>query len=234
MLGQALPAGSGIPSLVGDSGSKDIKCGAGSSLSASSALREGDRGDPDFRSLLYRGRIPIICSLSGEGDKGEGLNLFDEVFSTWMAFERNTRDLGSFGEETDKTLTLHQFLEEVVHTKCGDGVTSFKRRCDMEDKEDNPSPQNTPQVLPSIKVYTPPVTYSEEVDETIEILREVEPLDHTKLEDLGLNTCNHDIPLSSREFPSVDEPEPQPLPNIPPLDVNLGEKRGTDPPYNPK
>ncbi|GKE59290.1 hypothetical protein Tco_1498475 [Tanacetum coccineum] len=69
------------------------------------ASREGDRGDLDFRSLLYGGRslsyqecfeearedeldreamlipllidrIPIICSLSGEGDKGEGPNMF--------------------------------------------------------------------------------------------------------------------------------------------------------------
>ncbi|GJU67297.1 U11/U12 small nuclear ribonucleoprotein 31 kDa protein [Tanacetum coccineum] len=71
--------GSGIPSLVGAFGSKVIKCGAGSSLSTSSASREGDRGDPDFRSLLYGGRIPIICSLSGEGDKGEGPNMEDAV-----------------------------------------------------------------------------------------------------------------------------------------------------------
>ncbi|GJU07764.1 hypothetical protein Tco_1124194 [Tanacetum coccineum] len=103
----------------------------------------------------------------------------------------------------------------------------------MEDKVDNPSPQSTPQVLPSFEVYTLPVTYPEEVDETIGILMEVEPLDHTKQEDLGLNNCNHDITLSFREIPSVDEPEPQPLPNILPLDVNLGDKRGTDPPINP-
>ncbi|GJS39576.1 hypothetical protein Tco_0564619 [Tanacetum coccineum] len=62
---------------------------------------------------------------------------------------------------------------------------------------------------------------------------EVEPLDHTKLEDLGLNTCSHVIFLSSREIPSVDEPEPQLLPNFSPLDVNLGDKRGTDPPIKP-
>nr|GEV71418.1 hypothetical protein LSAT_8X101220 [Tanacetum cinerariifolium] len=68
--------GSGIPSLVSAFGSKVIKCGAGSSLSTSSASREGDRGDPDFRSLLYGGRIPIICSLSDKGDKGEGPNIF--------------------------------------------------------------------------------------------------------------------------------------------------------------
>ncbi|GJV24528.1 hypothetical protein Tco_1377223 [Tanacetum coccineum] len=62
---------------------------------------------------------------------------------------------------------------------------------------------------------------------------EVEPLDHMKLEDLGLNTNTHDLFLSSKGFPSVDEPEPQLLPNFSPLDVNLGDKRGTDPPINP-
>ncbi|GJY99225.1 hypothetical protein Tco_0516655 [Tanacetum coccineum] len=61
----------------------------------------------------------------------------------------------------------------------------------------------------------------------------VEPLDHTKLEGLGLNTCSHDIFLSSREISSVDELEPQLLPNFSPLDVNLGDKRGTDPPIKP-
>ncbi|GJS36605.1 hypothetical protein Tco_0534987 [Tanacetum coccineum] len=57
---------------------------------------------------------------------------------------------------------------------------------------------------------------------------EVEPLDEPQLEDLGLHTCNHDITLSSKEIPSVDEPEP----NSSPLDVILGDKRGTDPPIN--
>ncbi|GJX44148.1 hypothetical protein Tco_0260824 [Tanacetum coccineum] len=57
----------------------------------------------------------------------------DGVFSTWMAFGGNTRDLGSFGEEMDMTTTLHQILEEVVHTERGDGVASFKRwRQDIE------------------------------------------------------------------------------------------------------
>ncbi|GJW23970.1 hypothetical protein Tco_0037781 [Tanacetum coccineum] len=62
---------------------------------------------------------------------------------------------------------------------------------------------------------------------------EVEPLDETQLEDLGLNTCSHDLFPSSKEFPSIDEPEPQPLPNIPFLDVNLGDKRGPEPPIKP-
>nr|GEV60283.1 hypothetical protein [Tanacetum cinerariifolium] len=77
------------------------------------------------------------------------------------------------------------------------------------------------------------MTYPKEVDGIIRIPIEVEPLDHMKLDDLGLNTCSHDLFPNSREFPSVDDPEPQPLPNLPFLDVNLGDKRGTDPPINP-
>nr|GEY55345.1 hypothetical protein [Tanacetum cinerariifolium] len=55
----------------------------------------------------------------------------------------------------------------------------------MEDKVDNPRPQSTPQVLPSFELYTPPVTYSKEVEETLGTPMEVEPLEETHLEDLG-------------------------------------------------
>ncbi|GKB29900.1 hypothetical protein Tco_0869301, partial [Tanacetum coccineum] len=87
----------------------------------------------------------------------------------------------------------------------------------------------------SLKEYTPPVTYPEEVEDTLGTPIEVEPLYKTQLEDLGLNTCNHDLPLSSMEVPSFDEPEPQPQPlhNRPPLDRSLGEERGLKPPINP-
>ncbi|GJW09662.1 hypothetical protein Tco_1575489 [Tanacetum coccineum] len=103
------------------------------------------------------------------------------------------------------------------------------------DKVENPNPQSTPQVLLSLEENTPPVTYPDEVKETIGIPIEVEPLDETPLEDLGLNTCNHDIPLSSREVPSFDEsePQPQPLPNCLSLDVSLGDERGPEPPIKP-
>ncbi|GJW42720.1 hypothetical protein Tco_0071519 [Tanacetum coccineum] len=108
---------------------------------------------------------------------------------------------------------------------------NIKSRYDVE----NSSPQSSPQVLPSFEVYTPPVTYPEEVEENIGIPMKVEPLDHTQLEDLGLNTCNHDIPLSSREVPIFDEPEPQPkpLPNCPSLDASLRNERGLKPPIKP-
>ncbi|GJT75723.1 hypothetical protein Tco_1042448 [Tanacetum coccineum] len=54
------------------------------------------------------------------------VGVFDEV--TWMAFGGNTRDLGSFGEETDKITDLHQILEEVLFTESRDGVAGIKRR----------------------------------------------------------------------------------------------------------
>ncbi|GJU02666.1 hypothetical protein Tco_1113004 [Tanacetum coccineum] len=106
---------------------------------------------------------------------------------------------------------------------------NIKSRYDAE----NPNPQSTPQVLLSFEEYIPPMTYLDEVKETIGIPINVEPFDETPIEDLGLNTCNNDIPLSSREIPSFDEPEPQVLPNFSPLDVNLGDKRGIDPLIKP-
>ncbi|GJV58223.1 hypothetical protein Tco_1459228 [Tanacetum coccineum] len=52
----------------------------------------------------------------------------DELFSICKAFGRNTRDLGSFGEETDKTTDIHQNLLKIMLKERGDGVTSIKRR----------------------------------------------------------------------------------------------------------
>ncbi|GJX13457.1 hypothetical protein Tco_0205215 [Tanacetum coccineum] len=57
------------------------------------------------------------------------VGVFDEV--TWMAFGGNTRDLGLFGEETDKITKLHQIHEEVLFTERGDGVTGKRRRRDL-------------------------------------------------------------------------------------------------------
>ncbi|GJX13236.1 hypothetical protein Tco_0204994 [Tanacetum coccineum] len=64
---------------------------------------------------------------------------------------------------------------------------------------------------------------------------EVEPLYETPLEDLCLNTCNHGIPLISREILSFDElkPQPQPLPNCTSLDRSLGGEIGLELPIKP-
>ncbi|GJU50203.1 hypothetical protein Tco_1219758 [Tanacetum coccineum] len=105
----------------------------------------------------------------------------------------------------------------------------------MNNKVENPSSQSTLQVLPSFEEYTPPATYLEEVEETLGTPMEVEPLDQMKLEDEGMDTCNHDIPLSYREVPSFDDSEPQlqPLPNCPSLDVSLGDERDPELPIKP-
>ncbi|GKA96756.1 hypothetical protein Tco_0818851 [Tanacetum coccineum] len=81
------------------------------------------------------------------------------------------------------------------------------------------SPESTTQTMPLFEEYTPPVTYAKEVEKTLGTSIDVEPLNKTKLEEVCLN-CNHNTPLSSREVPSFDkpEPQPQPLPNYTPLD----------------
>ncbi|GJX16707.1 hypothetical protein Tco_0217539 [Tanacetum coccineum] len=48
-----------------------------------------------------------------------------KVFSTWMAFKGNTCDVGSFREETDEIIDLHQIHEEILFSKrdpSSDGV----------------------------------------------------------------------------------------------------------------
>ncbi|GJS49514.1 hypothetical protein Tco_0599635 [Tanacetum coccineum] len=94
------------------------------------------------------------------------------------------------------------------------------------------SPESTSQTLPSFEEYTPPVTYPEEVETTLGTLIKVEPLNETKLVEVGLN-CNHNTPFSFREVPSFDGSEPQPLLNSPSLDVSLGDVIGPEPPIKP-
>ncbi|GJU04743.1 hypothetical protein Tco_1121173 [Tanacetum coccineum] len=76
------------------------------------------------------------------------------------------------------------------------------------------------------------MTYLKKVEKTLGTLIEVEPLNETKLEEVGLN-CNHNTPFSSKEVPSFDGPEPQPLLNSQPLDVSLGDVIGLEPPIKP-
>ncbi|GKC52399.1 hypothetical protein Tco_1075144 [Tanacetum coccineum] len=94
------------------------------------------------------------------------------------------------------------------------------------------SPESTTQTLPLFEEYTPPMTYPEEVENTLGTPIEVEPLNETKLKEVGLNS-NHNTPLSSREAPSFDGPEPQPLLNSPSLDVSLGDVMDPEPPIKP-
>ncbi|GKA38744.1 hypothetical protein Tco_0731295 [Tanacetum coccineum] len=47
----------------------------------------------------------------------QSVGVFDEVFIIWKAFGGNTRDLDSFGEETDKAMDLHQHLLRISTQK---------------------------------------------------------------------------------------------------------------------
>ncbi|GJW31754.1 hypothetical protein Tco_0051786 [Tanacetum coccineum] len=96
----------------------------------------------------------------------------------------------------------------------------------------NPNAQIVGDDMVRVQEYTPPVTYPEEVEKTLGTPIEVEPLNETKLEEVGLN-CNHNTPFSSREVPSFDGPEPQPLLNSPSLDESLGDVTGPEPPIKP-
>nr|GEV05704.1 retrotransposable element Tf2 [Tanacetum cinerariifolium] len=166
------------------------------------------------------------------------LVFFDEILVYCQSIKRHRRDLYSNVVRNFATASGSGRLKEDLESSTWrrHAYDEPVRDLDMmQYKVENPSPQSTPQVLPSFEVYTPPVTYPKEVEETLGTSIEVEALDETQLEDLGLNTCNHDLPLSSMEVPSFDEaePQPQPLPNRPPLDVSLGNKRGLEPPIKP-
>ncbi|GJY33831.1 hypothetical protein Tco_0418300 [Tanacetum coccineum] len=138
----------------------------------------------------------------------------------------------------ENTLALNHKLDELIES-----LKSLPKETNEEDlakheycEQQDLGFENTnfeSQGPPSFDVYTSLVTYPEEVEEIIGIPMEVDPFYQTQLEDVGLNTCSHDLFLSSREIPSVDESEPQLLPNFSHLDVNLGDKRGIDPPINP-
>nr|GEW53722.1 hypothetical protein [Tanacetum cinerariifolium] len=59
---------------------------------------------------------------------GGGLILY-QAYGNLYAITGNTRDLGSFGEETDEITDLHQILEEVLLASREDGVAGITRRC---------------------------------------------------------------------------------------------------------
>ncbi|GJZ33170.1 hypothetical protein Tco_0578606 [Tanacetum coccineum] len=149
---------------------------------------------------------------------GETLRKSDQIHQTFekssLAMTRKLDDMIDLPKSQPKRTYTEDLECEIVMVKmpeCMSWLAYDEPIGDldmMEDKVDNPNPQSTLQVLSSFEIYTPLVTHPEEVEETIRIPIEVEPLDHMKLEALGLNTCSHDLFPSSKEFPSVDELEP--------------------------
>ncbi|GJW67619.1 hypothetical protein Tco_0122043 [Tanacetum coccineum] len=80
-------------------------------------------------------------------------------------------------DQTIANLKAQLVKNEVVRViipKCMSWLDAYNKPIsNIEDRVENPSPQSTPQVLLLFEVYTPPVTYPEEVDETIGIPMEV-------------------------------------------------------------
>ncbi|GKB71274.1 hypothetical protein Tco_0932686 [Tanacetum coccineum] len=81
-----------------------------------------------FDLILPSGLIIVLdnCHFAPSVTRGV-VSISRLVFSTWIAFGGDTRDLGSFGEETDEITDLHQILEEILLIERGDGVTSIRR-----------------------------------------------------------------------------------------------------------
>ncbi|GKA63376.1 hypothetical protein Tco_0762982 [Tanacetum coccineum] len=64
------------------------------------------------------------------------VGVFDEVFSIWKAFEGNTHDLGSFGEETDKITNQNQDSSRFKVSKPRDGVTIYTQHRHTSSSDD--------------------------------------------------------------------------------------------------
>ncbi|GJW12852.1 hypothetical protein Tco_1578679, partial [Tanacetum coccineum] len=184
-----------------------------------------------------------IINLTAEGD----LRKFSDI-GAWYAIEdcaqydkKCSNPTSAISDETIANPNAQIVRDDMVRVQVPRCMAwlNYDEHVDSLSTMDNEvgvtSPESTIQTLPSFEEYTPPVTYPEEVEKTLGTPIEVEPLNETKLEEVGLN-CNHNTPLSSREVPSFDkpEPQPQPLPNCPPLDASLGTERGLKPPIKPQ
>ncbi|GJY78595.1 protein kinase-like domain, concanavalin A-like lectin/glucanase domain protein [Tanacetum coccineum] len=93
------------------------------SLTLGPEYREDESISKEIRHLMklekkakrHKGEVTKAHLL--EDKQIPSVGVFDEVFSIWKAFGGNTRDLGSFGEETDKTTDLHQHLSRISTQK---------------------------------------------------------------------------------------------------------------------
>ncbi|GKC62813.1 hypothetical protein Tco_1095411 [Tanacetum coccineum] len=119
---------------------------AGSGTNGQGSGRGGGGGVPDFATIIaqqLQNLLPTIGNVRSMKNKRGGCSYkefmacnpkdYDEkggviVDEHLVAFGGNTCDLGSFGEETDKTKDLHQISFRIVHTTRGDGIAGIKRR----------------------------------------------------------------------------------------------------------
>ncbi|GJV16057.1 hypothetical protein Tco_1361380 [Tanacetum coccineum] len=109
-------------------------------------------------------------------DKNATLQDFDQamVYSAWRRRPDFLLRRKSFKATKSQTFVMTSSLRAEAKRLFGSEKVWFEMpRCIAWDKVDNSSPQSTPQVLLSFDVYTSPVTYPKEVEETIGIPIEV-------------------------------------------------------------
>ncbi|KAI5653715.1 hypothetical protein M9H77_30902 [Catharanthus roseus] len=63
-------------------GFRFVKCGAGSFLSTSSGSKEGDQGDPDFKSPLYSGRFLLYQARMSWGGQGRRIESRGDAYAS--------------------------------------------------------------------------------------------------------------------------------------------------------
>ena len=120
---------------------------------------------------------------------------FRQIEHSDQIFENNSYESDQEFEMAKEGFEILRSVFGLDHTKTHDehlGDLDI-----MENKVETPSPQ----ALPSLEEHTSPITYPEEVEETIGTLIDREPLDQTPLENVGLDACCHDLSLSPREVP---------------------------------
>ncbi|GJY85896.1 hypothetical protein Tco_0499922 [Tanacetum coccineum] len=92
---------------------------------------DNDNDIEDLDDYLVRDDAPFIINEEGERFKEKRCKLLGIPYKkppNVQAFGGNTRDLGSFGEETDKTTNQHQDFSRFKVSAAGDGVTIYARR----------------------------------------------------------------------------------------------------------
>jgi hypothetical protein len=116
-------------------------------------------------------------------DDDESQETHDESFGQ---FEYSSQNIEDDPYDSDIEVEMPRKALEILGKMLGldYNKTHVEDIGDLDTRNDevnNISSQSTPQVLPSFEAHTPPVTYPEEVEETLGISMEVEPLDQAPL-----------------------------------------------------
>ncbi|GJX16197.1 zinc finger MYM-type protein 1-like protein [Tanacetum coccineum] len=149
------------------------------------------------RLQLYSKSLKVLFLDRGDGInipcdavralKGRCQDLYDDKKARYEEALRKSDQMHQDFEKSSLAMT-HKLVDIIDFPKSQPKKT-YKEDLEykMEDEVGNSSPQSTPQVLPSFEKCTLPVTYPEEVEETIRILMEHMGSTWRKYMHFGLN-----------------------------------------------